>query len=397
MKSGKTRSEPGKKRFEKGKNHPELENQPESEKISKPIGLVTYTIGKAGLSPLQDLIEILNEITDEVCLIVTKDQEIKDMKFDSFAEIDHEGGGNPFKRFLNIFITQMRICSAIFRMKKAENLIFFMGGEILILPMLVSKILGKKVLLALAASQKSMSNVNKDFFRFFSFICDINFYLTDEIIVYSQNLVKEWHLTRYEYKISFASQHIIDPDKFYKFKEISQRENQIGYIGRLNPEKGVLNLVKAVPLILDQRKDVKFTVIGDGKLMPEIAEYVTCNRLEENLDLKGWVDHQELTDYLNEFKVLILPSYTEGLPGVILEAMACGTPVLITGVGSIPDIIDDHVNGFLLKDNSVNSIKNGVIEALNYPELNQVSDNGIQTTRSFTFNEAINKYKNILR
>jgi len=61
------------------------------------------------------------------------------------------------------------------------------------------------------------------------------------------------------------------------------------------------------------------------------------------------VDHQELTGYLNEFKVLILPSYTEGLPGVILEAMACGTPVLITGVGSIPDIIDDHVNGFLLR------------------------------------------------
>jgi glycosyltransferase involved in cell wall biosynthesis len=371
------------------------EDHSKQERVLKTIGLVTFTIEKAGISPLMDLNKILCEISEKVNLVVTKDREISDVKFDSFAEILHKGGGNPITRVWNIFLTQIRICSAIFKMKNTDNLIFFMGGEVLILPMLVSKILRKKVFLALAASQITMSNLNRDFFRFFSILCEINFNLADKIIVYSPNLIDEWHLDRYENKIYYASQHIID-EKFHKIKEINQRENIIGYVGRLSPEKGILNLIEAIPAILDKRKDIQFTVIGDGKLKPVIEEYALDNQLEEYLDLKGWIPHDELCAYFNDFKVLILPSFTEGLPGVVLEAMACGTPVLSTKVGSMPDIIGNNVNGFLLEDNSVNSIKKGVIEALNYPELNKISDNGVQTTKSYTFSEAINKYKNIM-
>ncbi|MDD1774047.1 MAG: hypothetical protein LUQ24_00805, partial [Methanobacterium sp.] len=103
-------------------------------KISKPLGLVTYTIGKAGLSPLSDMKRILDEISDEVYLIITKDKEINDLKIDSFAEIEHDGGGNPLIRVLNIFITQIRISLAISRLKNVDTLFFFMGGETLILP-----------------------------------------------------------------------------------------------------------------------------------------------------------------------------------------------------------------------------------------------------------------------
>ena len=129
--------------------------------------------------------------------------------------------------------------------------------------------------------------------------------------------------------------------------------------------------------------------------MSEIQEYIVNNNLEKNLNLEGWVNHDELGAYLNDFKLLILPSYTEGLPSIILEAMACGTPVLCTSVGSVPDLIKNRENGFLLDDNGINSIKNGVIDSLNYPQLNKISNKGIQTTKSFTFNAAINKYKNI--
>ncbi|MDD1774322.1 MAG: glycosyltransferase family 4 protein, partial [Methanobacterium sp.] len=366
-------------------------------KISKPLGLVTYTIGKAGLSPLSDMKRILDEISDEVYLIITKDKEINDLKIDSFAEIEHEGGGNPLMRVLNIFITQIRISLAISRLKNVDTLFFFMGGETLILPMLMSKLLNKKVYLALAASQENMSNINKDFFRFFNFLCRLNFYFADKIIVYSKNLVKEWDLARYEDKISIASQHIIDDKKFYKSKEINQRDNIIGYVGRLSPEKGVLNLVKAIPSIIDEREDLKFMVIGEGKLRPEIEKYIEDNQLDESLQLKGWVSHDKLGEYLNDFKVLILPSYTEGLPGVILEAMACGTPVLSTAVGSVPDIIEDQTNGFLLEDNSISNIEKGVIKVLDYPELNRISQNGLETTKSYTLQEVVVKYKNILQ
>ena len=98
-----------------------------------------------------------------------------------------------------------------------------------------------------------MSNLNKDFFRFFSFLCKINFYFADKIIVYSETLIKDWDLTKYKYKINIAPHHFINLKKFSKIKEINQRENLVGYIGRLSPEKGVLNLVKSIPLIIDEK------------------------------------------------------------------------------------------------------------------------------------------------
>jgi glycosyltransferase involved in cell wall biosynthesis len=362
----------------------------------KPVGLVTYTIQKAGITPLSNLLNILNQISDEVYLIITKDKEILDMEFDSFAEIIHEGGGNPIFRLIKIFRTQIKICLSIYKLKNVETLIFFMGGETLILPMIASKILHKRVYLALGASQKNMSNLNKDFFRFFSVLCKINFYFADKIIVYSKTLIKEWDLIKYRYKITIAPHHFIDLGKFSKIKEMDQRENLVGYIGRLSPEKGVLNLVKAIPSIVNEKKEINFSIIGNGKLMAEIEEYMVDNKLENNLNLEGWVNHDDLGAYLNDFKLLIVPSYTEGLPSTVLEAMSCGTPVLSTSVGSVPDIIKDHENGFLLNDNSIYSIKNGIIETLNYPDLNQISENGIRTTKSFTFKEAISRYKNIL-
>lgn len=364
-------------------------------KEKEPLGLVTSTVEKAGLNPLFNLYRILNEIT-QVNLIITKDIKIHNMEFDSFQEINHYGGGNTVLRIINIFSTQIKICLAIGKLKDVETLIFFMGAETLILPMIYSKIRRKKVILALGASQRMMSNLNKDFFRFFSFICDINFYLADKIVVYSQTLIEEWELEKYRDKISIASHHNLDPDKFSMTKEIKKRENIIGYVGRLSPEKGVFKLIEAIPLILKEKEDIKFTIIGDGKLMPKIEEFRAGNNIGDNLDLEGWVIHDKLGRYLNEFKVLVLPSYTEGLPGIMLEAMACGTPVLITKVGSVPDIIEDQVNGFLLEDNSPNSIKEGIIEAVSYPDLNRISEKGMQTTKRFTLEEAILKYKKII-
>ena len=85
--------------------------------------------------------------------------------------------------------------------------------------MIFSKILQKKVFLALGASQQNMSNLNKDFFRFFSFLCKINFYFADKVIVYSETLIKDWDLTKYKYKINIAPHHFINLKNFLKLKK----------------------------------------------------------------------------------------------------------------------------------------------------------------------------------
>ena len=66
----------------------------------------------------------------------------------------------------------------------------------------------------------------------------------------------------------------------------------------------------------------------------------------------GWISHDHLPEYLRMLQLLVIPSSTEGLPNIMLEAMACGTPVAATSVGAIPDVIREGETGYILEDNS---------------------------------------------
>jgi glycosyltransferase involved in cell wall biosynthesis len=118
----------------------------------------------------------------------------------------------------------------------------------------------------------------------------------------------------------------------------------------------------------------------------------------DNVIFTGYLPHRKVADYLNEMKLLVLPSYSEGLPHVVLEAMACGTPVLATPVGAIPDIIKDGETGFLLKSNDPNHIAERVVELLNKTELlERVSVNAYNFVRTnFSFEKTLESWKKII-
>ena len=95
----------------------------------------------------------------------------------------------------------------------------------------------------------------------------------------------------------------------------------------------------------------------------------------------GWIPRSKVPHFLNSIKILILPSYTEGLPNVILEAMASGTIVLTTDVGAVKDAVNDGENGFILKNNSSAVIFNTLNKIINYPNLEKISDNAVKTIK----------------
>ena len=89
--------------------------------------------------------------------------------------------------------------------------------------------------------------------------------------------------------------------------------------------------------------------------------------------------------------------YTENLSNLMLEAMACGTPVLATPVGAIPDIITDGVTGLILEDNSSACIAENVIRALEHPDLERIVKNArVLVEREFTYEAAVERYRKIL-
>ena len=225
--------------------------------------------------------------------------------------------------------------------------------------------------------------------------------LSDKIIAYSSNIIKDEKLQRYLYKILVAHRHFIDFDKFKMRQQLNDRDNLVGYIGRLSEEKGTLNFVKAIPDTLRGKNDANFLIVGDGHLdghlRYSIEEYLSEHNLNGKVKLTGWILHDNLPNYLHELKLVVLPSYTEGLPNIMLEAMACGTPVLATPVGAMPDFIKDGETGFIMENNSPECIANNVLRALSHPGLQQIANNGrALVEKEFTYEKAVEGYREIL-
>ncbi len=120
----------------------------------------------------------------------------------------------------------------------------------------------------------------------------------------------------------------------------------IGAAGRLSPEKGFSVLVEAAARICGQRDDVGFLLCGDGPLRQSLEEQVAALGLEGRFCLAG--HRKDLDRWLPHWDLLVLPSYTEGLPNVVLEAFAACVPVVATAVGGTPELIEDGVSGYLV-------------------------------------------------
>jgi glycosyltransferase involved in cell wall biosynthesis len=120
------------------------------------------------------------------------------------------------------------------------------------------------------------------------------------------------------------------------------------FLAWLQRTKGVLDLVRAIPIVLRTVPEARFVLAGSGDAA-SIAELARSLGVEHALRLPGWVNGKNKDDLLRQSDVFVLPSYYEGLPLGVLEAMACGVPVIATPVGGIPDVIRDGVNGLLVE------------------------------------------------
>jgi len=280
-------------------------------------------------------------------------------------------------RFLS---AQFTLSSAILRLptKRASDVdaIFFFGGEALLIPVMISKLLGKKVIFVLRGSFERETQIRINIFsKPLSYLKRVNMALADKIIIYAECLVSRWNLERYQKKILVAPYLFVDSQMFRPANRLVMRGNIVGFIGRLDSEKGILNFIQAMRILVQTLDDVRALVIGDGQLRDEVKRFLEKEKLADRVKLTGWIAHHNMPDHLNQLKLLVLPSYTEGLPNILLEAMACGTPVLTTAVGSIPDIITDSENGFLMEDNTPECVARNVIRVLSKPNLDEVSYN----------------------
>lgn len=365
------------------------------------IGIITKSIGNAGVLPLKNLVSILNDLTNSL-YIITGNRTLNILKKDfqslNFLGFNDTKYGNKFLKILNNILVQISISiNIILLIKKVNIWLFFLDSHALILPVLIAKILSKKVVFVMAASIKKSAESQYDpFAHFLIFSERITLKWSDKIVVYSPSLIKNWDLIKYENKIEICHRHVLNSQEFQIKIELSSRDNLVGYVGRLSPEKGIIPFLESIKKINLKAKNIKFLIIGDGPLKNEVENYIKENKLT-NTFLLGWIAHDTIPSYLNKMKLLVLPSYSEGLPNVMIEAMGCGTPILVSEVGSIPDFIIDSKNGFIMKNNSSECITKNIIRSLEHPQLEKITINALNfAKKEFRKENIINKWKSIL-
>lgn len=368
------------------------------------IAIVTFPGCSKNVPTIQlsNLIEIIRNISENFHVITGKAQYLVQKKKESEMNIYYINNicfDSSLLRIINYPYVQFRIAYELLKLKnKVDSVVFFIGGDTLIIPIILLRLLRKEIIILVAGSSIKSLESKKDtlhyglrLLKFVSCTC------TDKILVYSESLIKDYSLEKWRKKIQIAHEHLIDFNKFRMLNEYQSRETIVGYVGRFSQEKGIMQLLSTIPAIIREKPEIKFILIGDGALKEEINQFISKNQLGNNVEMPGWIAHESLPMYLNQMKLLVIPSDTEGLPNIMLEAMACGTPVLATSVGAIPDFIIDGKTGFILENNSLECITDNVHRALNAHHLEQITEAGRRLVEdNFSFESTLAVWKDIL-
>ena len=136
------------------------------------------------------------------------------------------------------------------------------------------------------------------------------------------------------------------------------------FLGRLGRRKGVPDIIEAAGHL--ERGRYQFTLAGDGDVTA-FRQEVIRGGLHRIVDIPGWIGEQEKRTLLRLSDILILPSYDEGLPMSILEAMASGLPIIATPVGGIPEAVRHGENGFLISPGDPEALAGALEDVFSVP------------------------------
>lgn len=150
----------------------------------------------------------------------------------------------------------------------------------------------------------------------------------------------------------------VDVSRYSKLEKKKCKNFTFVNVGRLYEAKNQILLVKAFEKILEDQSDTDLFILGDGPLREELETYLKEHKLTQHIFMEGNVENVE--QYLAEADAFVLSSNYEGLPLVILEAMASGLPIVSTDVGGVKDVVTD--NGLLVEPHSIEKLAGAMMQ-----------------------------------
>lgn len=173
-------------------------------------------------------------------------------------------------------------------------------------------------------------------------------------------------------------------DEFFAASQpMPPSSKQLVCVGRLSAQKGQLLLVDGFADALEAGVDAELVLAGDGEMRPDIEALVARRGIADRVRITGWISEAQVRRELLASRCLVLPSFAEGLPMVIMEAFALGRPVLSTYVAGIPELVVDGDNGFLVVSGRQAAVRDGILRVMQTPvaRLDEMAARGREAVR----------------
>jgi len=196
----------------------------------------------------------------------------------------------------------------------------------------------------------------------------------------------------------------IDSEKFKGFSKqairnklkIDYKDKIVLFVGGLKEVKGIVFLIEAFKIINKKLPDARLFLVGDGPEKNNLENAVKEGGLEGKVTFIGKVENQKIPEYMALADIFVLPSLSEGLGIVNLEAMASGLPIVATNVGGIPEVVKDGENGFLVDPEDSQKIAEKVLLLLEDSGLRKnISDNNKEKVKKYSLDIVVEKLMGI--
>ena len=136
------------------------------------------------------------------------------------------------------------------------------------------------------------------------------------------------------------------------------------WVGRFVPEKGIHYLVKAIEVVVRECKDAKFILIGDGSMLPLTKKMVKRSGLNDYVRFTGFMDPKSVSHILSKATAFVFPSLKEGMSKAVLEAMACGLPIIASNISGIDEFVTNEYDGLLVPPKDPRALGEAIIKVI---------------------------------
>ncbi|UWQ78532.1 glycosyltransferase [Leisingera sp. S132] len=160
----------------------------------------------------------------------------------------------------------------------------------------------------------------------------------------------------------------IEPERFAGPVPLPGGPLRLAAIGRFVEQKGQMVLVRAMAQLVAQVPDAQLALIGDGEMRPDLEAAIAELGLQRNITLTGWLAEDGVRQELGRAHALVMPSFAEGLPMVVMEAMAAARPVIATYVAGTPELVQPGKTGWLIPAGDETALAEALLELSETPK-----------------------------